>query len=93
MRLAILNGPGPLSRDVVAKLAAAGVYFDIAMLEGVTGVARWIEQIGVERILFGSHFPFFTWEAARFKVQESGLGGAAERAILSGNAARLLEAR
>jgi predicted TIM-barrel fold metal-dependent hydrolase len=90
LRLAILNGPGPLSREALPKLAAAGVCFDIAMLEGVTGVARLIEQIPVERILFGSHFPFFTWEAARLKVTESGLDESKERAILSGNAQRLI---
>jgi predicted TIM-barrel fold metal-dependent hydrolase len=93
LRLAILNGPGPLPRDVVSRLANAGVFFDIAMLEGVTGVARMIEQIPTERILFGSHFPFFTWEAARLKVTESGLDETKERAILSGNAQRLLGKR
>lgn len=86
LRLSMLNGPGPLSRDAVGKLAAAGVSFDIAMLEGITGVARLIEQIGAERILFGSHFPFFTWEAARFKIVESALPEGKERAIFSDNA-------
>jgi hypothetical protein len=93
LRLAILNGPGPLSRDAVPKLAAAGVSFDIAMLEGILGVSRLVEQIGLEHVLFGSHFPFFTWESARLKMTESGLDEAKERAIFSGNAQRLLAKR
>jgi hypothetical protein len=93
LRLAILNGPGPLSRDAVAALAAAGVCFDIAMLEGITGVARLVDQIGLEHVLFGSHCPYFTWESARLKMTESGLDETKERAIFSANAQRLLEAR
>lgn len=90
LRLMILNGPGPLPREAVSKLGAAGVYFDIAMLEGITGVARLGEQIPMERICFGSHFPFFTWEAARLKVVESGLEPAPEAAVLGRNALRFL---
>jgi predicted TIM-barrel fold metal-dependent hydrolase len=90
LRVAILNGPGPLSKDAVAALAKAGVCFDIAMLEGITGVARLAEQIGPERVLFGSHSPFFIWESARLKMTESGLDEAKERAIFSDNARRLL---
>ena len=93
LRLVILNGPNPLPRDAVAKLAAAGASFDFAMLEGVGGVARLLDQIGPERVLFGSHFPLFTWESARLKVTESGLDDARARAVLSENARRLLENR
>ncbi|HZE98472.1 MAG TPA: amidohydrolase family protein [Planctomycetota bacterium] len=90
LRLMILNGPGRLSKDAVVKLAAAGVHFDFAMHEGITGVARLIEQIGAERVVFGSHFPFFTWESARLKVQESGLDANTTERILSQNALRFL---
>jgi predicted TIM-barrel fold metal-dependent hydrolase len=93
LRLMILNGPGPLPRDAVPKLAAAGVSFDIAMLEGIQGVARLIDQIGLEHVVFGSHFPFFTWESARLKITESGLEEARERAVCSENAQRLLAKR
>lgn len=93
LRLMLLNGPGPLTQGAALKLAAAGVSFDIAMLEGMAGVARLIGQIGLERVLFGSHAPFFTWESARLKVTESGLDRAAEHAVLAGNAQRLLAKR
>jgi hypothetical protein len=90
LRLVILNGPGPLARPAYEKLAATGAFFDFSMLEGPGGVARLAGEIGVERMVFGSHFPLFTWESARLKVTESGLGEADSRAILSENARRLL---
>jgi predicted TIM-barrel fold metal-dependent hydrolase len=93
LRLAILNGPGPLTREGVAALAAAGVCFDIAMLEGITGVARLVEQVGLDRVLFGSHFPFFTWESARLKMTESALEEGKERAVFAANARRLMDKR
>ena len=88
LRLMVLNGPGPLSKDGIAKAAAAGIGFDFAMQEGINGVAKLIDQVGLERVFFGSHFPFFTWDSAGLKVVESGLDQSAERAILSENAER-----
>ncbi len=93
LRLMILNGPGPLKPDAVKTVAAAGVGYDFAMQEGITGVARLIDQIGLDQVFFGSHFPFFTWESSRLKVVESGLEASAERAVLSGNAERWLAGR
>ena len=89
LRLVILGG----SRDGIEQLAASGASFDIANLEGLEGVARLAEKIGVERILFGSHSPFFIWEAARLKVTEAGMDASRERAVLGENARRLLEGR
>ena len=43
------------------------------MWEGIEGVARLVEQLPPERVLFGSNFPLFYFEAALLKVQESGL--------------------
>lgn len=91
LKLMILNGPGPLKPEAVARLSAAGVYFDIAMLEGITGVARLGAQIPMERVCFGSHFPFFTWESAKLKVAESGLPVERERAVLGENARQFLQ--
>ena len=60
LRLVLLNAFRGLTIPKVADLIAAGqVDSDIAMLEGVGGVSRLIEQTASERILFGSHFPFF----------------------------------
>ncbi|HVR85459.1 MAG TPA: amidohydrolase family protein [Planctomycetota bacterium] len=88
LRLMILNGPMPLTKDATAKAASAGIGFDFAMQEGITGVAKLIEQVGLGRVFFGSHFPFFTWDSSWLKVVESGLETSAERAILFENAER-----
>jgi predicted TIM-barrel fold metal-dependent hydrolase len=93
LRLMILNGPGPLKPDAVKAAAAAGISFEFAMQETITGVAKLIDQVGLERVFFGSHFPFFTWESSRLKVVESGLEASMERAVLSGNAERWLAGR
>jgi predicted TIM-barrel fold metal-dependent hydrolase len=74
------------------KLAAAGaVYFDIATVEGVGGVARFAEVVTPERVLFGSHFPFFYFDAAVLKIKEAGLPEDRARAITDGNARALLK--
>lgn len=93
LRLVILNGPGPIPRADLRKFAAAGIFFDMAMQEGAAGVAGLAGEVGAERVLFGSHFPFFTWESARLKLVEAGLDALGERAILSANARGLLESR
>ena len=91
-RLVLLNWrPGIEEPEQLPPLAKAGpVYFDIATVEGVEGVARLAEDLPAERILFGSHFPFFYFEAAFLKMRESGLDEAKKRAIFEGNARRFL---
>lgn len=89
MRLVILNGLMPLRPDLVDKLAAAGVSFDIATLEGIAGLTRLLQSVPLERILFGSYFPFFAWEAAKLKLQESALARFQREAIGEKNAAAI----
>jgi predicted TIM-barrel fold metal-dependent hydrolase len=65
------------------------VSFDIAALEGVGGVATAIEQIGAERIVFGTHAPFYYPESAALKMTESRLPEEVAKNVISANAARL----
>ena len=91
LRLVILNCYPQLALAELAKVAPAGrVCFDLAMVEGVGGVARLAQSVSIERVLFGSHFPLFYMESAHLKMQESGLPDARQRAIYSDNALRLL---
>ncbi len=89
LRLIILNGLMPLRPDVVDQLAAAGVSFDIATLEGIAGIAKLLKSVPLERILFGSYFPFFAWEAAKLKLQESALARFQVEAITEKNSAAI----
>jgi predicted TIM-barrel fold metal-dependent hydrolase len=89
LRLVILNGLMPLRQDVVDKLTAAGISFDIATLEGIAGLTKLLNSVPLERILFGSYFPFFAWESAKLKLQESALARFQVEAITEKNAAAI----
>ena len=93
LRLVLLNALRTLRGDAINSLIGAGhVYFEISMLEGVGGIANLIDRVPVDRILFGSHFPFFIWESADLKLRESELLPDQVDAITRGNAERLLAA-
>ena len=66
------------------------VYLDIAMLEGVAGLASLLEKVPLDRVLFGSHAPFFYFESALLKLKESVLSAAQLEAVREGNARRLV---
>ena len=88
LRLVILNGNRVPN---AAQLVAVGnIYFDVAMVEGVGGVARLSREVTPARVLFGSHSPFFYFESAALKIKEAGLPAEQTRDITEGNAARLL---
>lgn len=91
LRLVLLNAFRSLPVLQCSQVAKAGqVWFDIAMLESVAGVAKLIEQVSPERVLFGSHSPLFYFESAELKLIESGLPESVLQQIRSGNAERLL---
>ena len=90
-RVVLLNWSRAVKGDLVPKLCAAGqVFFDTATVESVNGVANLLKRVPRERVLFGSHAPFFTLEAAALKLTESELTEADLAAIRSGNARGLL---
>ena len=90
-RLLLLNWWPTLRGERIRPLADAGeLYFDLAMVEGIEGVARLVEQLPPGRILFGSNFPLFYFESALLKVQESGLPEESKSMLLEGNARRIL---
>lgn len=93
LRVIVLNQrPGPAAR--VRALAEAGaVFFDISMVEGTGGVAKFAEAAGAGRVLFGSHAPLYYWDAASLKIQECGLAPALEEQIRHSNARALLRGR
>lgn len=93
LRLMLLNAgySGGRRTPNVRKIGQAGnVYFDIAMKEGVGGVARLVAETSSSRVVFGSHYPFFYFESAFLKVCEAGLPKDQADAVLAGNASALL---
>jgi predicted TIM-barrel fold metal-dependent hydrolase len=91
LRLVVLNSyPQLIPVQITPLISIRNVYFELSMVERVGAVARLIETFTLERVLFGSHSPFFYFESAELKVQEAGLSDAQKKAVLEGNAKRLM---
>lgn len=83
-------------------ISETGVTLDISRIESTGGVGRMIEgkpwdgfgtakAVPVERLLFGSHAPYFPVETNLLKLFESPLSLKQMGAIMADNARRLLE--
>ena len=93
LRLVLLNsgdwaGGRIPSAQVIRK--ADNVYFDVAMNEGVGGLARLVAATAPARVVFGSHYPFFYFESALLKVHSAALPRDQELAVYERNAQLLL---
>jgi uncharacterized protein len=98
-KVQLINSAGPLlGKNVASLVKETAVMFDIAATEGNGGVGRLIEgtnngyrgAIPVERLLFGSHAPFFPCESALLKLFESPLSPEQLRLIMQENARSLM---
>lgn len=83
--------------DLSSMITDTNVHFEISNLDGTGGLERilrgehwYLHQIPADRLLFGSHVPFFPLENSLFKFVESNLSESEYGAILYGNAERLL---
>jgi predicted TIM-barrel fold metal-dependent hydrolase len=93
LRLVLLNAFRAHNIEQVAGVMRAGqLYVDIATLEGAGGVGRLVDAVGVQRVVFGSHYPLFYHESALLKLQESELPAPILRAVRTENAQRLVGA-
>jgi predicted TIM-barrel fold metal-dependent hydrolase len=59
-------------------------------VESVGGLAKMLQRVGPERVVFGTHFPLFYPESALFKVRESALKDEEVQALQHANARALL---
>ena len=98
-RVQLMNAAGPLlGNSVTALVRDTEVFFDIAAVEGNGGVGRLIEgtnpsyrgAIPVQRLVFGSHTPFFPCESALMKLFESPLTLEQLEQLMHANAQRLV---
>ena len=93
-RLHLLNVGRAVNAALLKNLVAIpGVYFETSRIEGVGGVATFLRSVPDGRVLFGTHAPFFAYEASLIKVFESGLAGEEAGRLLSTAAEKLLNAR
>jgi len=91
VRLQILNAAFNPRDETPLVLARTGkVYFDFANVESVGGLAKMLQRIGPEHVVFGSHFPLFYPESALFKIRESAVKDDELEAIQHRNARALL---
>ena len=93
LRLMLLN-KGGWTDDANPGMAeikkSENVYFDMAMNEGIGGLDRLIAETSPNRVVFGSHYPFFYFESALLKVREADLTSSQKAALMQENARGLL---
>jgi len=90
-RIILLNALMSTSAETQAALVQAGqVSLEIATLEGVGGITRLLKSVPANRVLFGSHAPFFIWQSADLKLKESELPQPVVDQIRRENASQLL---
>ena len=98
-KVELLHFPGSSQgEDLSQFMAKPNTVMDISRLEGNGAVGRMIGSVSglpsarvpVERMVFGSHAPYFPVETAILKLIESPLDAQQIQAIMQGNARRLL---
>jgi predicted TIM-barrel fold metal-dependent hydrolase len=97
-KIELLHFPGSPEAALSLFTARPNTFLDISRLEGNGAVGRMIgaitglpsARVPVERIVFGSHAPFFPVETAILKLIESPLDWEQLQAITQGNARRFL---
>lgn len=92
-RVMLLNATSRIlapSNPLLLRLARVGVWLELSTLEGVAGLSGLLGRLPDLRLTFGSHSPYFYFESALLKLQESALTPAQLAAIRHGHADRAL---
>lgn len=82
-RIMILNANAVMAQTVLRGLP--NLWLDMAMIEGVGGVENLLQHWPTERLVYGSHAPFFYAESSLLKLQESELTETQLNSIRNGN--------
>jgi len=98
-KVMLLHFPGSPPGEVLSHfMTNPNTMMDISRLEGNGAISRMIgsmrglpsARVPVDRLVFGSHAPYFPVETAILKLIESPLDSQQIQAIMQGNARRLL---
>src|SRR5436309_10919218 len=98
-KVQLLHFSGSPQGDALSQfMAKPNTFLDISRLEGNGAVGRMIgsveglpsARVPIDRIVFGSHAPYFPVETALLKLIESPLESQQLRAVMHGNARRLM---
>lgn len=81
-----------MNATVIKLMALRNIRIDFARLELMDPMASLFRSVPVERILFGSFYPQFCFEATTLKLIETPTSEQQRRAILYENARALLPA-
>jgi predicted TIM-barrel fold metal-dependent hydrolase len=93
LKLVLLNWFRSVKGETLTKLGKnQRIWFDIAMVEEVGGISKLLREIPADRIVFGSHAPFYYLESALLKLKESALNRKQTNLIERGSAAQILAA-
>lgn len=76
----------PLAEQQADLIRGHRVYMEISRVEGIEGVRHLCDAIGSDRVLLGSHSPYFYMQAAHLKIVEAGLGEDDRERVLYRNA-------
>ncbi len=90
-RVQLLNALRTVSNALLLqRLGKFDVHFEIAMLESIEGVRRFLDRTPGTKLAFGSYAPFFYPESATLKLRESILSEDELSALQFKNATALL---
>ena len=82
-RVMVLNAN---ASHILTALRGKKAVIDTAFIEGVGGLENLLKSWPQEQLVFGSHSPWFYWEANGLKLQESELSTEQTTAVTGGNA-------
>lgn len=83
-RFMVLNASRPEAR------AIDNVWWEISHTEGIGGVGKLVDVVGIDKVTLGSHAPLLYMKSAVLKLQEADLPEAALTKIRVGNAQELM---
>ena len=86
----LLNAFRAARLDRLETVVQAGnVCLELATMEGAASLERIVRSIPADRLLFGSHAPFYYLQSAVLKLETAEIGALQRQAIGAGNARKL----